>query len=162
MERPRPFGNVWARGALIDVMVCPTFRHKVGGKRRFNRRAFHRYRSNKTVAPPGNSFNETWIVGIVVESGTDLFKNDIQAAVEVDISPFRPQLLTQFLSGNDFAGALQQKKQHAKWLVLKPDAQTAAAQRAAAGVGLEPSKAKDAHSGSKAFHDGGQREVAKS
>src|SRR5271169_784267 len=58
----------------------------VGRSWRLNRHAFNCYQSNKTVASPRNGFNEAWIIGIVVEGGTEFFQNDIQAAVEVDKS----------------------------------------------------------------------------
>ena len=52
------------------------------------------YRCNELVTPPGNGFNEPWILRIVVDGSAKFFEDDVQAAIKVDVCPLRPQFLT--------------------------------------------------------------------
>src|SRR5580700_6138186 len=126
-------------GAIIGGRFFDNFRRDVAGRgQRLNGCGFQTHRGNKAVAMTGNSFDESWVVGTVVERGTEFFQNGIQASVEIDKSTFRPKSMTEFLAGNDLAGALQQQDdKDAKWLVLDLDSHTTSAQRVAGNVRLE-------------------------
>ena len=97
-KRRRSDGAIYRIASLL-----PTIRPELLTSRFWTPCLFHGYRSKKPLARARNGFNEAWIVGIVVESGLELFQNDVQTAVEINVSPFRPKLLPQFLPSNDFA-----------------------------------------------------------
>ena len=101
------------------------------------------YRGDKTVAMTGHRFNEAGVIGVVIEGDPKLLQSNVQASVEVNESTFRPKLLPQFLTRDDFFGMLQQQQEHSKRLVLNFDAHAVAGQRVATGIGHELAEAED-------------------
>jgi hypothetical protein len=64
-------------------------------------------RGDKPISSPRDSFDKAWIVGIVVDSGTQLLQNDIKTRIEVNVRAFWPKCSVQFLTRDGFAGVLQ-------------------------------------------------------
>jgi len=99
--------------------------------------------SDEAVPAAGNRFNETRVLGIVVNGGAKFLEDDVEATVKVDIGAFGPESLAQLFTRNDFACPFQQKNQDPEGLVLNLDAYTVAHQRAIGRICLEQSKTED-------------------
>jgi hypothetical protein len=62
------------------------------------------YGSNETIATPGESFDETGIVGGIAERVSETLDGGIEAMIEVDEGFGRPELALQFFAGDKLAG----------------------------------------------------------
>ena len=111
------------------------------------------YWRNEPVTPSGNGLDEPWILGIIVDCGAKFFQDNVQAAIKVDVRPLCPQFLAEFLATDDLSRPFQQYQEHTERLVLKLDAQSAAGQRPASGIGLKESKTEDVGGGQNASHE---------
>jgi hypothetical protein len=61
-----------------------------------------------SVTALGQGLNKSGVLGIVAQSLAELVDRDSQTVVKVDGSVSAPELLLEFLAGNDLARPLQQ------------------------------------------------------
>jgi len=61
------------------------------------------YSGNKPVAASRDGFNESWRIRIVIENRTNSANAEIQPLLEVHKRGPLPDLISQLLSGNQFA-----------------------------------------------------------
>ena len=92
---------------------------------------------DEAVAAPMQRLDEPRIVGIVAERGAQPLDRRIQAVLEIDERPRRPQTLAQLFARHHFAGPLEHHRENFERLILQPDADAALAQLARAQIDLE-------------------------
>jgi hypothetical protein len=79
------------------------------------------YGCNKPVAASRDSFNESWRIRIVIENRTNSANAEIQPLLEVHKCGPLPDLISQFLSGDQLARIRYKGGQNLEGLSLKPD-----------------------------------------
>ena len=89
-------------------------------------------------------FDEARVVGRIAEYLADLVDGFVQAVVELDEGVGRPQLLTQFFTGDNLARPLEQDDKQAERLVLEIDLEPFLAQFRRGEVHFEDAEAEDA------------------
>jgi len=89
------------------------------------------YSRNKPVTASRDSFNESGRIRIVVENRANSADAEIQALLEVHKRSPLPDLISQFLSGDQFAGIGYKRSQNLEGLSLKPDGAATFSQLAA-------------------------------
>ena len=80
------------------------------------------HRVNKAVATARESFDEAGFFGGIAKNIPEFFDGAVQAVFEIYEGVMRPQFLLQLLTGDDFAGALQQKLENLEGLLGKTNA----------------------------------------
>jgi hypothetical protein len=96
-----------------------------------------RNRGDEAISMPRDRFDEPRILRVIVESGAELFQDDVEASLEVDMRIGWPKILSQLLARNDLAGSLQKQNKHTKGLVLDFDAHAVAGQRVTGNIRLK-------------------------
>ena len=99
-----------------------------------------RRRRDEPVTTFGNRLDESWIGGVVTESGPDFRERDDQALVEFDERVVRPQTRPQLLAQDEIAVPLEKGDQNAKRLFLDADDAALPEQSARSYVHLELAK----------------------
>ena len=94
-------------------------------------------RGDEAIAAPVQRLHEPRVVGIVAERRAKPLDRRIQAVLEVDERPCRPETLPQLLARHDLARPLDHHRENFKRLILKPDADSPFPQLARAQVDLE-------------------------
>src|SRR5579862_9851576 len=75
----------------------------------------------ESVAPPGNRFDETRLVGGIPQGIANLADRLVEAMVKIN-DRVRPKVLAHFLACDHLPGPLQQHREQAKRLLLQADA----------------------------------------
>src|ERR1700739_1983849 len=75
-------------------------------------------RSNKSVTPFRNRFDEMWLFCRVPQRLPQSRNCAVQPVIEINKRIGRPKLLSQFLPRDDISRSLQQQRQNAEWLFL--------------------------------------------
>ncbi len=78
-------------------------------------------RCYEAISLPRDRFYETGIFCVVFEGRSNLFDTGVDAEIEVDVRVLGPELLFDFLAGNDAAGSLSEEFQHTGRLRMKLD-----------------------------------------
>lgn len=89
---------------------------------------------------------------MVTDGGSQPLQKDIQAAIKIYVSPFRPEPLPQFLAADNFSGTFQQEQQEPERLFLNFDSCATAGQGVIRTVSLEYAEAKKACVAGRLFH----------
>jgi hypothetical protein len=84
--------------------------------------------SNETVSPAGERLHEAGLIRAIAERGPQSSDCRIQAMIEVDRAPARPQSSFQIVACHHLAVTLKQHDQHLKRLTGQADEQTILAQ----------------------------------
>lgn len=116
------------------------------------------HRSNKAIAPPGESLNEPGAVCRIPKRLPQLRHRGIQTSFELDKRVIRPQTLAEDLAGYHFAAILKQDAENAEGLVLQFDSNAALPQFPRFGIQFEASEAVFRRSGDRLSH--GKESVA--
>ena len=111
-------------GGLHDVQIA-------------DRLPFALDRGDEAVAAPMQRLDEPRIVGIVAERRAQPLDRRIQAVLEIDERPGRPQALAQLFARHDFARTVEHRHENFEGLILKPDADSTLPQLARAHIDLE-------------------------
>jgi hypothetical protein len=112
-----------------------------------------RNRCNEAVTAPRKSFDEPGVIRVVVKSGAKSLQNYVETPVEINVSPFRPESLPQFLPADDFPRTFEEEEQKSEWLVLNFDAGSAASKSIADSIDFERAKAKENSGRGPALHE---------
>ena len=81
--------------------------------------------------------DEPRIVGVVAERRAQPLDRGVQAVLEIDERPGRPQALPQLFTRHDFARTIEHHRENFERLILKPDADSALPQLARAQIDFE-------------------------
>ena len=122
-------------------------------RRRGRRRGLHQHvhqlhggnrdRRDEPIAAPRHGFDESRVVGGVVERLAELADGAVQPDLEFDERVRGPEHASQFFAGDHFTGTAQQLLQDLEGLIGQPDLQAMATQLAGVGVELEHAEAED-------------------
>jgi hypothetical protein len=99
--------------------------------------------SEEAISPARQGLNEPWIVGVIPQGLPNFVDSFVKPMLEIDERVLRPELLMEFLTGDNLAGFLQQGDQHLERLTAKLELQPCSAKFAGMQIYLEVSEAKD-------------------
>ncbi len=91
-------------------------RYRLDNLRRRRRYGLGGNRRQKTISPPGNCLHIDRSVRVVVQHGPYLLDALVQPVIEVDVGLIAPDLLLNFLAGDELAGLAGKKCQNPEWL----------------------------------------------
>jgi hypothetical protein len=89
------------------------------------------------IALARHGFDEAGILRVVLQRGAQLLQSGIQAPLEIDVGPFRPQRLAKLFSPDNLPILLEQHRQDAKGLFLELDPDALAAEARPSQVRLK-------------------------
>lgn len=112
----------------------------------------HPYRSDEPVAAPGNGLNVPGSVRVVVQGRPDLADAMVKATFEVNKDVAAPELLLDFLAGDEFAGARCQQHEKSEWLRLQADGDAEFLQLIVVSIELEDTECEDRQLGHSWVH----------
>lgn len=115
---------------LSDRLACPASPWRLKFRRR-----------NQAVSPLGKGLNEARLLRGIVQGFTKAVHGFVQAQIEIDESPRRPQSLAEFFTAHHLARSLEQSRQDLERLFLKDDVVTVSAEFGGAQVEFEFAKA---------------------
>ena len=87
--------------------------------------------------------HEPRIIRVVAERGTQPFDGGVQAVLEIDERPCRPQTLAKLFTRHDFARMLQHQRENFERLILQPYPDPTLTEFARAQIDLEGAKSLD-------------------
>ena len=96
---------------------------------------------DEKIAAAGNRFDIPGVCGGVAQDVADLLDRGVEAIVEIHESLRGPQLLLQFLAGNDLAGIFQEHLENLKGLTLQFGTNAVFSQFTRAEINFEPIEA---------------------
>ena len=101
----------------------------------------------KPIAALMNRLDEARHVGLVAERDAQPPHGRVQAVLEIDECPLRPEALAQLLAADDLARPLEQGSQNAERLLLERDAEAALAELSRSEIDLEGAEPDDVRRG---------------
>lgn len=113
----------------------------------------HRNGRNESVSLSRDSLNKAWIVGVIVNRSPQPFKDDVQTAIEINIRPFRPQILPQLLACYKFSGTSKEQEEKTERLFLNFDTCAIACKSSLSRVCFKHAKTKEAAGLGCSLHD---------
>ena len=120
-----------------------TSRGRGGGRRLARARPAAFERADEAVAEAGEGLDEARLRRVVAEDGPEPLHHRVDAVLEVDRRPVRPQPLPDVLAGDDVAGPIEHQRQQLERLLLQADGIAAAAHLAQAHVDLDAAELHD-------------------
>ena len=100
-------------------------------------------RRDEAITTAGQSFNEPWIVGGIVQRLAQFLDGVVQALVEIHEGIGRPDSFLEFFAGNHFTGMLEENLEDLKGLNLEFEAYPVLAQLTGTTVGIEVAETED-------------------
>src|SRR5579864_1887231 len=74
------------------------------------------HRRDEPVSPPRQGLDKARIVSIIAKRFANFVDSFIQSVLKINERVLRPELVVQFLAGDDLAGLLQQSDEHVERL----------------------------------------------
>ena len=108
-------------------------------------------RGDETISLSRQGFNVACTARNVAKYAAEPVDGGVQVAIRIGGRPLRPEQMLEFLSGNNFTGAIEQGGQDLKWLSREVKANPVLAQFAGLGIDLEAAEAQQGRVG----RDGG-------
>ena len=83
---------------------------------------------DEAVAAPVQGLDEARPLGVVAEHGSQPLHGGVQAVLEVDECPVRPETIAELVTRQQFARMFEHHRQHGERLVLQPESDAVLAQ----------------------------------